>query len=79
MDRWQAEFVTNSQFDVTGPRRLGKLRRPPCRYLLCLARLQVIVCMALGTGPGTLHCKHYVVSTNFFIVPIDRTLPPRCG
>lgn len=39
MDRWQAEFVTNSQFDVTGPRRLGKLKRSLCRYLLCLAQL----------------------------------------
>lgn len=38
MDRWQAEFVTNSQFDVTASPRLGKLRRSPCRYLLCLAQ-----------------------------------------
>ncbi|KAL4641637.1 hypothetical protein GN956_G10788 [Arapaima gigas] len=34
-DRRRREFAPNSQFDVTAAACLGKLKRGPCRYLLC--------------------------------------------
>lgn len=81
MDRWQAEFVTNSQFDVTGPRRLGKLKRFSVSIPF-VSRSVVGYCWpGLGDGgagrftPQTLRGQHQL----FYCVLLIGLGPSRCG